>query len=83
MPDTAAPLVEALVPTPDPAACCEALGGLPYRVFLDSAAAGPHGRYSFLSADPVAVVRSAGPVTEVLDRRARVARRVAGDALDP
>ena len=56
-----APLVEELVPAPDPVRCCERLEGLPHRVFLDSAARGPRlGRYSFLTADPVAIVRSKG-----------------------
>ena len=80
-----APLVERLEPAGDPAELAATLLDLPYPIFLDSAtglAAGePHhlGRYSFLSADPVLVVRSKGPVTEVLeDGRAR---RVEGDAL--
>ena len=51
---------------PDPVRCCEQLSGLPYRIFLDSAARGSRlGRYSFLTADPVAVVRSKGTVTEM------------------
>ena len=33
-----APVVEELVPLPDPARCCELLTALPYRLFLDSAA---------------------------------------------
>src|SRR6202795_1284077 len=75
--------VEALVPPPDPVRCCELLDGLPYRVFLDSAAKGtPLGRYSFLTADPVAVVRSKGAVTERLDRPDGAWRVVAGDALE-
>ena len=46
---------------PDPARCCELLEGLPYRLFLDSAARGTRlGRYSFLMADPVAVIRAKG-----------------------
>jgi para-aminobenzoate synthetase component 1 len=54
-------LVEEIQPVPDPARCCELLEGLPYRLFLDSAAKGTRlGRYSFLTADPVAVVRSHG-----------------------
>jgi para-aminobenzoate synthetase component 1 len=54
-------LVEEIQPVPDPARCCELLEGLPYRLFLDSAARGTRlGRYSFLTADPVAVIRSTG-----------------------
>jgi len=50
-----------LVPPPDPADCCERFGGLPYRIFLDSAAKGTAlGRYSFLMAEPAAVVRRKG-----------------------
>ncbi|HVL18835.1 MAG TPA: aminodeoxychorismate synthase component I [Gemmatimonadales bacterium] len=80
-----APLVERLEPAGDPAELAAALLDLPYPIFLDSAtglAAGePHqlGRYSFLSADPVLVVRSQGQVTEVLENGQ--GRRVQGDAL--
>jgi len=50
-----------LTPTPDPVRCCEQLSGLPHRVFLDSAQyAASLGRYSFLAADPAAVVRRRG-----------------------
>ena len=35
-----APLIEELTPAPDPVRCCEQLDGLPYRLFLDSAAPG-------------------------------------------
>ena len=64
----AAPFVEELVPAPDPVRCCELLGDLHYRLFLDSAAQGPRlGRYSFLMADPVAVVWSKGSRTECVD----------------
>ncbi len=53
------PLVRELLPAPDPVRLCEALAGLPYRLFLDSASADRRlGRYSFLCADPVAVVSS-------------------------
>ncbi len=68
--DRTLPLVEALVPSPDPVGCCERLAGLPYRLFFDSAAKGTLGRYSFLTADPVAIVRSKGPRTEIVDRLA-------------
>jgi para-aminobenzoate synthetase component I len=80
-----APLVVRLEPLPDPADVAAAFLDLPYPIFLDSAtglAAGePHqlGRYSFVSADPVLVVRSKGLVTEVLE--CGRLRRVDGDAL--
>ena len=42
------------------------LAGLPYRLFLDSAAPGSRlGRYSFVMADPVAIVRSRAGQTNV------------------
>ena len=54
-------IAHALTPPPDPVECCERLAGLPYRMFLDSARRGsPLGRHSFLTADPVAVVRRKG-----------------------
>jgi len=53
------PLVEELVPAPDPLATCSRLAALPHVVFLESAAPSPHvGAHSFLAADPVAVLRS-------------------------
>ena len=59
------PLVEELLPAPDPARCCALLEGLPYRLFLDSGGAAARlARYSFLTADPVAVVRSKGARVE-------------------
>ena len=59
------PVVEELTPAPDPAQCCEQLEGLPYRLFLDSAAGGARlGRYSFVMADPVAVVRTRGDTSD-------------------
>ena len=72
------PLVEELVPLPDPVRCCEQLSGLPYRLFLDSAARSSRlGRYSFLTADPVAIVRSKGARVECDG-----APIAGGDALD-
>src|SRR6185295_16114144 len=80
MAEQRAPVVEELVPPPDPARCCELLGDLPYRLFLDSAARGARlGRYSFLTADPVAVVRSKGAHVECLDLLGGTARVVAAD----
>jgi para-aminobenzoate synthetase component I len=76
------PLVEEIVPAPDPVRCCEALEGLPYRLFLDSARTGSRfGRHSFLAADPVAVVRSRGTDTECLDLMNGTHRAMAGDPL--
>ena len=63
-----APFVEALVPPPDPVRCCETLAGLPYRLFLDSAAPGTRlGRYSFLMAGPVMIVRAEGKTVSLLE----------------
>ena len=77
------PFVQELVPAPDPARCCERLASLPYRLFLDSAARGTRlARYSFLTADPVAVVRSKGTRTECLDLLNGSRRVVDSDALD-
>src|SRR5262245_4709506 len=75
-------VIEELVPAPDPVRCCEALAGLPYRVFLDSANTGSRfGRYSFLAADPVSIVRSRGAETECVDLLSGTTRRVTGDPL--
>jgi len=60
------PVIQELVPVPDPVRCCETLAELPYRLFLDSAAPGSRlGRFSFLMADPIAVVRTRGGKTHV------------------
>ena len=76
------PLVEELSPAPDAARCCEALAGLPYRLFLDSASTASRlGRYSFLTADPVAIVRSRGHDVECLDLLTGARRAIAGDPL--
>jgi para-aminobenzoate synthetase component 1 len=76
------PLVEELSPAPDPVRCCEALEGLPYRLFLDSASTASRlGRYSFLTADPVAIVRSRGTEAECLDRLTGVRRAITADPL--
>ena len=76
------PFVEEMSPAPDPVRCCEALEGLPYRLFLDSAStASRFGRYSFLTADPVAIVRSRGAEVECLDLRTGARRESSGDPL--
>jgi para-aminobenzoate synthetase component I len=71
-----------LTPAPDPVRCCERLEGLPYRIFLDSALKGTSfARYSFLAADPIAVVRSKGATTEHVDLLTGRQSVAAGDAL--
>jgi para-aminobenzoate synthetase component 1 len=75
-------MVIELSPAPDPVRCCEILDGLPYRIFLDSALKGTSfARYSFLAADPVAVVRSKDAKTEYLDLLTGTAQIVGDDAL--
>jgi para-aminobenzoate synthetase component I len=64
------PLVEELVPAPDPIESCARFRGMPYLLFLDSARDPARlGRYSFLSADPALVVHGKGPHASVLDTR--------------
>jgi para-aminobenzoate synthetase component 1 len=92
-----APLVEPLGETAEPAEVCARFLDLPYLIFLDSAAMHPYPRrpqqerltgdgqqleqYSFLSADPVALVRSKGAVTEVRQAASTNWITVPGDAL--
>jgi para-aminobenzoate synthetase component 1 len=55
------PLVRELSPAPDPVTTAERLLGQPNLLFLDSAAGpGRLARYSFLSAAPVAMIRTKG-----------------------
>src|SRR5688572_22605323 len=75
------PVVEELVPVPDPEQVGERLAGLPFRLWLDSAAATSRlGQFSFITADPELVVRSRGRQVEIVDRRGD-ARPHEGDAL--
>ncbi len=64
-------IVTELTPAPDPVRCCELLEGLAVPNLSRQRAQGNAGhslaRYSFLTADPVAVVRSKGAATERLD----------------
>jgi para-aminobenzoate synthetase component 1 len=79
-------LIEELAPVPDPVRCCEQLEGLPYRLFLDSAAPGARlGRYSYVMADPVAVVRTRGDGAALASVRHLLAPHRAGavDGLPP
>jgi len=65
-----APLVQELLPVPDPIECCARFRGLRYLLFLDSARdPGRLGRYSFLAADPAIVVHGKGAHAAVLDTR--------------
>ncbi len=64
------PLVEELIPVPDPVESCMRFRGLPYLLFLDSARDPERlGRYSFLAADPAIVVHGKGAHASVLDTR--------------
>ena len=75
------PFVEELSPPPDPVRCCEQLEGLPHRLFLDSATRDRRlGRYSFVTADPFAVVHNDDPASDPLDR---VRRALAPFSADP
>lgn len=77
-----APLVHELDPPPDPVRVCELFDDVPYRLLLDSSARDVRlGRYSFLTADPVSVVRSRGPRTECVEPSTGVRRSVASDPL--
>src|SRR5512132_2048041 len=65
-----APIAERLAPVPDPLETYARVSHLPHPIFLDSAERGRRGRYSFVAADPVAVIRSrgdAGALGAVLD----------------
>jgi para-aminobenzoate synthetase component 1 len=76
------PLVEELVSPPDAAIACDRLQGLPYLLFLDSAARGTRlGRYSFLTGDPAVVVRSKGRSTRIVDTATGSEQVVEQDAL--
>jgi para-aminobenzoate synthetase component 1 len=80
--DRVTPLVEELEPAPNPIECCERLEGLPYRLFLDSAARTTRlGRYSFLTADPIGIVRSRARATERVDFLRGTRDAIAGDPL--
>ena len=76
----AAPLVQELLPAPDPLDTCARFQDLPFLLFLDSASDPEHlGRYSFLAADPATAVRSKGLLTQQLVEGTWI--RVAADPL--
>jgi para-aminobenzoate synthetase component 1 len=76
-----APLVEPLGGTEEPAAICSRFIDLPHLLFLDSVSQQhPDAQYSFLAADPAAVVRSKGFTTEISRGGGRWTS-VPGDAL--
>ncbi len=77
------PLVQELVPPPDPASCCERLAGVPYRLFFDSAAFdGRLGRYSFIAGDPSLVLRAREHRVEITSPGEHTSREVEGNVLD-
>jgi para-aminobenzoate synthetase component I len=59
-------VVVPLAPSPDPFGTCVRFSGCTYLLFLDSSAQGSLGRYSFLAADPVAVVRTPDAARQLL-----------------
>jgi para-aminobenzoate synthetase component 1 len=76
------PLVEELVPAPDPVRCCERLQGLSHRVFLDSALRNARlGRYSYLTGDPFDIVASRPGESDPLARVRRALAPFAADAV--
>ena len=72
------PLVEELIPAPDPLETCARFAGrgLPHLIFLDGA------NYSFLCADPVAVVRAPETPDPIEAARALLARHHAAPIPD-
>ncbi|HEX6966491.1 MAG TPA: aminodeoxychorismate synthase component I [Gemmatimonadaceae bacterium] len=80
---TDAPLVQELVPAPDPVESCARFAGLPYRLYLDSARDPERlGRYSFLAADPATLVRSTDARTERISLVDGSVHQLADRALD-
>jgi para-aminobenzoate synthetase component I len=76
------PLIEELVPVPDPIESCARFRGMPYLLFLDSARDPARlGRYSFLTADPALVVHGKDAHASVLDVRTGIETRLASHAL--
>jgi para-aminobenzoate synthetase component 1 len=76
------PLVEELIPVPDPIESCARFRGMPYLLFLDSARDPTRlGRYSFLAADPALVVHGKGARASVLDTRTGSDTRLDSHAL--
>jgi len=70
------PLVEPLDPPPDPVAAFLALSTRPHCLFLDSAAIHPElGRYSFVAADPFAVLLFGADRPGALERLENCLRR--------
>jgi para-aminobenzoate synthetase component 1 len=77
------PLVEELIPVPDPVESCARFRGLPYLLFLDSARDPERlGRYSFLAADPAIVVHGKGARAWSLDTRTGAETPLATHALE-
>jgi len=62
-------VVVPLTPAPDPFGTCVRFSTLPYLLFLDSSAQGVLGRYSFLTADPIALARTPEEARALLRRQ--------------
>jgi len=62
-------VVVPLTPAPDPFGTCVRFSTLPYLLFLDSSAQGILGRYSFLTADPIALARTPEEARALLRRQ--------------
>ncbi|MFN2572509.1 MAG: aminodeoxychorismate synthase component I [Gemmatimonadales bacterium] len=65
-------LVVPLVPAPDPFGACVRFSGVPHLLFLDSSTQGFVSRYSFLTADPIAVADSLDAARTLLRPHRRV-----------
>lgn len=71
------PLVEELIPAPDPFETARRFAHLPHLLFLDSADRDPlRGRYSFVSADPVDWITDSSVHPRYPDPFAELARRL-------
>ncbi|HEX5386684.1 MAG TPA: aminodeoxychorismate synthase component I [Gemmatimonadales bacterium] len=82
MSGAALPLAVRLEGTPDPADAAERFLDLPWPILLDSTAEHARlGRYSFLSADPAAVIRGRGARSERFDATAGAWTAVADEPL--
>ena len=77
------PLVEKLAEALSPLDAFERLAGLPYILFLDSAAENDtQGRYSYITARPFEVLKTSGDTTELLAKAAMRMFHAVGTSLN-